>query len=381
MKPIPIQPLRILHVLTLSGAHGEYGGPNRVAFEMCTNLQSRGHEVHIFTGALADSIPALRSHLDESFEIVRPLVKSFPIASLWSHRIPGRLFRLIKQVDLVHIHFARELIPVMTALLCIFLRKPFVTQTHGMVIIDGRKSTIIFDFLLTRFALNHSGTNFVLTDQERKEIEPLAFKCPMAQLPNGISVPPIHITRKVNEIPRIVFCSRLHPRKRPDWFLGLAKAAHTRGLIASFEIYGPDNGSLFQIQKDIASDAHLKRLEYKGSLRPQQVSEVLENCDLLVLPSENEPFPMIVLEALSVGTPVLIMPSSGIADLIASHRSDFVVSDDSEASLHIAFADLFNRIADTEIRRSVRNLCKELFDISKVVDDLEVSYEELVCRK
>jgi glycosyltransferase involved in cell wall biosynthesis len=378
MSSYPIKSLRILHILTLNGANGEYGGPNRVAAELSINLQSRGHEVQIFTGALAHSIPVLRSDLNESSEIVTPLLKSFPTSSLWSHRIPMRLFRQIKQVDLVHIHFARELIPITAALLCVLLKKPYVTQTHGMVKKDGRMSTRIFDFLLTRFTLNRSLKNFVLTDQERREIEPFSFRCPVVELPNGIRVPNLQVPRNVNEVPSIVFCSRLHPRKRPDWFLGLAKAAHIRGLAANFEIYGPDDGSLNQIQKMIISDPDLERVRYKGSLQPHQVTEVLRSSDLLVLPSKNEPFPMVVLEALSVGTPALIMASSGIANLIRSHCSDLVVSTDTEESLFLAFSDVFNRITKIETRDKVRELCKEIFDIDKVVDVLEKNYMELV---
>ena len=381
MRSIPLKSLRILHVLTLNGANGEYGGPNRVAFELCTNLQSRGHEVQIFTGALAHSIPVLRSDLNESFEIVTPLAKSFPISSLWSRRIPIRLFRQIKQVDLVHIHFARELIPITAALLCVLLKKPYVTQTHGMVIKDERKSTRVIDFLLTRSTLNRSRTNFVLTNQERIEMEPLLFNCPMIELPNGIHVSNIQVTREINKVPTIVFCSRLHPRKRPDWFLGLAKEAHFQGLIANFKIYGPDNGELERIQKRIDYDPDLERVRYKGSLPPHQVTEVLRSCDLLVLPSENEPFPMVVLEALSVGTPALIMASSGIADLIRSHFSDLIVSTDTEASLFLAFSNVFNRITKIETRDKVRELCKQIFDLDKIVDVLEINYMELVGQK
>jgi glycosyltransferase involved in cell wall biosynthesis len=291
------------------------------------------------------------------------------------------LFRQIKQVDLVHIHFARELIPITAALLCIFLKKPFVTQTHGMVIKDGRKSTRVFDFFLTRFALNRSRTNFVLTNQERKEMESLSFKCRVVELPNGIRVPNDQVTRNVNEVPNIVFCSRLHPRKRPDWFLGLAKAAHVAGLIANFEIYGPDNGDLKQLQERITSDPDLERVRYKGSLPPHQVTEMLRNSDLLVLPSEKEPFPMVVLEALSVGTPALIMASSGIANLIQYHCSDLVVCSDSEASLFITFSSIFNKILIIQTRDKVKNLCKELFDIDNVVNILEKNYMELVYLK
>jgi glycosyltransferase involved in cell wall biosynthesis len=374
MEPIPRQPLSILHVLTLNGAHGEYGGPNRVATELCKNLQLRGHEVRIFTGALKQSIPILRSDLKESFVIVRPLAKSFPISSLWSRKIPVSLFRQIKQVDLVHIHFARELIPITAALLCIVIKKPFVTQTHGMVIQDDRKSTKIFDFLFTRFTLNRSRTNFVLSDQEHKEIQPLSFKCQVNELPNGIAVQNLQLTRSVNQVPRIVFCSRLHSRKRPDWFLSLAKAAHNRHLVANFELYGPDNGELGQIQEQISSDPELVRVEYKGPLAPSQVFEVLSGIDLLVLPSENEPFPMIALEALSVGAPVLIMPSCGISSIFSDEFKVFVVCEETIESLVQSFVEIFENDFFRNDREKIMDFCRKHFDLDATVEKLEYVY-------
>jgi glycosyltransferase involved in cell wall biosynthesis len=90
---------------------------------------------------------------------------------------------------------------------------------------------------------------------------------------------------------------------------------------------------------------------------------------------------MVVLEALSVGTPALIMASSGIANLIQYHCSDLVVSSDSEASLFITFSSIFNKILMTQTRDKVKNLCKELFDIDNVVNILEKNYMELVYLK
>ena len=374
MSALVRNPLAALHVLTLNGARGEYGGPIRVARELCIELQRRGYSTQIFTGILSNSIPESHQELKESAEEVSPLNNRFPVSSLWSNRLPKRLFRLINASSIVHIHFARDLISVLTAFICVLLKKPYFTQTHGMIIQDRRLLTRAFDFLFTRPALKHSQVNFVLSLQELAEISSLNFKCRMEILPNGIRIPRLSKIRSAPEIPNVIFCSRLQARKRPDRFLELAKFARKNGIEANFAIYGPDGGALKEIELRIQSDAELSHVKYGGALSSIQVLDLLSESDLLVLPSENEPFPMIVLEALSVGTPTLIMPSCGIAQILKNKFPEFVASSDDDQGIISAFNDIFNIEVMRQSRDEYRSFCEEQFGIDKVVDLLEQFY-------
>jgi glycosyltransferase involved in cell wall biosynthesis len=167
-------------------------------------------------------------------------------------------------------------------------------------------------------------------------------------------------------------------RKRPHSFLGLAKFANLNGIDAEFIIYGADGGELESIQNIISTDSNIGSVTYLGALSPNDVQKELGNCDLLVLPSENEPFPMVVLESLSVGTPVLIMPSSGIADLLSSHHPEMVAKSDSDLDLSIAFANLLKNHLSILSRSAVQNTCRKLFDLDKVVDVLEFNYRKVL---
>jgi len=372
--------LCILHVLTLNGASGEYGGPNRVASELCKNLKQRGHRVQIFTGVQSNSVPAVNQDLEESYELVKPLSKYFPVSSLWSKKLPKRISRLVNEVDLVHIHFARDMIPVLTAFICIMKRKPFVTQTHGMVIQDKRLLTKVFDLMFTRIALKKSAINFVLSEQELTDVKSLHLKTRMELLPNGIEVSEETYKRLENKIPRIVFCSRLQARKRVDRFVNLARYSAQNDLLANFVIFGPDGGELSSIESEIKSDRYLSALKYKGALPPSDVREMLGESDLLVLPSENEPFPMIVLEALSVGTPVLIMPSCGLASLLKVDYPNMVAFEDNDAALLTAFKSVYDKRTSVESRKEIRNFCRDTFSIDKVTSILEFCYRSVASR-
>jgi len=366
--------LSILHVLTLNGRNGEYGGPVRVARELCSELNSRGHATHIFSGARKGSEPKSKPGLAESFVLVKPISKKLSVSSLWSWKLIRPLNKLIENADVVHIHFARDLIPFLAALLSILKKKPFVTQTHGMIISDGRLNTRLIDTFLTRRLLNKSVTNLVLTQIELLSISKLGIKSPTEILPNGIAVGYTkEFSRKSGKL--VAFCSRLDRRKGVSKFIELADSFKTSGI--KFEIYGPDGGELELVQNEIQIKNLKNIIDYKGALPPDQVRDVLNRIDLLVLPSINEPFPMVILESLAVGTAVLVMPSCGLArDLSAFNKLYVSKTEDLEGLRKNLTLLMESSTPDTE-RRVIQEFCRREFGITKVCAKLVGVYQRM----
>ena len=363
----------VLHVLTLNGSNGEYGGPVRVAREMCTELNSRGHATHIFSGALKGSEPKSKPGLLESFILVKPISAKLNVSSLWSWKLIKPLNKLIHDSDLVHIHFARDLISFFAAFLAILKKKPFVTQTHGMIISDGRKSTRLIDFYLTRPLLNLSKSILVLTETERDSLKTLKTKSPLKILPNGISIE-TSIKLKDLSTNRVVFCSRLDKRKGINKFIELADTFKTIDLI--FEIYGPDGGELDYCRNEILNRNLQNTLSYKGALPSDKVQEMLASSKILILPSKNEPFPMVVLESLAVGTPVLVLPSCGFAGLLRDFQESYVAKSESTSALADSLASQLSGFEIHKSRDEIREFCSNTFGIAKVADDLVATYRE-----
>lgn len=367
--------LNILHVLTLNGRNGEYGGPVRVARELCQELNSRGHKTHIFSGALVGSEPKPGSEISESFIHVKPITQRLKVSSLWSWKLIPRLKKLIRNADIIHIHFARDLIPFLAAFLAIILRKPFITQTHGMIISDGRISTSVTDLFLTRPLINKSRLNLVLTDYEASAVEKIRIKSPKTRLPNGIAMP-LELLNPDNLQKRIIFCSRLEKRKGLDKFINLAE--ELKDLNLKFEVYGPDGGELKFLKSEIENRGIANILEYKGSLPSEQVQVMLSGIDLLVLPSKDEPFPMVVLEALSVGTSVLVMPSCGFASELKKFDMNFVATREDLEGLIEIFQFYVNSDLSFRSRDEVKDFCTTKFGISKVTDKLNDLYMQVL---
>ncbi len=368
-------PIQIHHVLTLNGRNGEYGGPVRVARELCTELNGRGYRTRIFSGALKNSEPTAEFGLSESFIAVKPILKKLHVSSLWSWRLFPELRKQIRMVDIVHIHFARDLIPFLAALISFFSRTPFVTQTHGMILPDQRLSTRIIDRLFTRPLINKARTNLVLTEKELSSIEEIEIKSPTRIFPNGIAVSQAN-NGGLNSVRRIAFCSRLDKRKGILKFIELADSFKSSGM--QFEIYGPDGGELKLVLDEIDSRNLNKTLQYKGALPSGQVQSMLASIDLLVLPSRDEPFPMIILEALAVGTPVLVMPSCGFADILRNFESSFVAESEDLPGLISSFSRQNKSKFMNKSQSEILNFCESTFGIGLVVNQLENLYLQVI---
>ena len=363
---------KVLHVLTLNGRNGEYGGPVRVARELCMELNRRGYTTQIFSGVITNSQPVSVPGLNESYVLVKPLWGKFRISSLWSWGLIKPLGRYIKSSDVVHIHFSRELIPFLAAVLSICYQKPYVTQTHGMIVYDGRFATRLIDKILTRPLLNKSHTNLVLTKIEASATKKLKIKSPSREIRNGIYTN-LPLQEKFSSNRTVVFCARLEERKGVGKFIELASNFRNSGIL--FRIYGPDGGALNSAKQAINLQRLENSVEYVGSIPAQDVQTILKDVDLLILPSKNEPYPMAVLEALAVGTPVLVMPSCGLAETLRNFEQSFVATSESFAGLLESFNKHLVKDFGNKSRKEIYEFCAEMFGMEAVVDSLLQVYK------
>lgn len=98
----------------------------------------------------------------------------------------------------------------------------------------------------------------------------------------------------------------------------------------------------------------------------------LRRAHVYVLPSVDEPFPMSVLEALSVGTPAVVTASNGLARDIADASAGRVV--DGAAGLAPAVRELLDPAVNEKASAAARKLAAEAFSMEAVLDTLLAVY-------
>ena len=370
--------IKVLHVVTLGGPNGEYGGPLRVARELCSEHSRRGGSAVLLFGIDSEVVPTSTGKFPELAIRAAPLTKRYKISSLISVKIISQLITQIKQTDLVHIHFGRDLISILASIIGKILNKPIVLQTHGMVVPDSRVFIRILDFLFVLPIMKLADKKLSLSPDEVKKLLELGVSENVVIQPNGISIPKVDFKERREQIPRIVFCGRLFRTKGIDLFLEIVEKCHAENLQALFEVYGPDAGELPKIIQFIESNNSSQFLKYHGPLPPNLVQETLAKVDILLLPSNYDPYPMVVLEALSVGTRVVISSVCGQSEIVKNFDSRFVPLDLTPESFYSSLKSILTEPINSSERVRIMEFCRENFGIAKLYGQIDMIYRELM---
>jgi glycosyltransferase involved in cell wall biosynthesis len=106
---------------------------------------------------------------------------------------------------------------------------------------------------------------------------------------------------------------------------------------------------------------------FLGHLPHDYLPKIYNMSDVLILPSETEGAPMVVLESLACGTPVVASNVGGIPDIVSDGINGIVLNDLSPEKLAFSIISiLFNKLSRQEISQSVRT-----FSASNFVDSLD----------
>jgi glycosyltransferase involved in cell wall biosynthesis len=192
-----------------------------------------------------------------------------------------------------------------------------------MIDMTNKASGRILDALATRRILRKAAAILYLTPTEKGDIGAVAGnqELKMIFLPNGV---PTRTDTTPNDPAYISFISRFQVRKHPENFVSMAKILLDTEESFEFRMAGSDEGQLSAVKEQIDADSLSNSVQYLGPLDHAGVLNLLNQTWVLVLPSVDEPFPMIVLEAMSSGVPVVVTNSCGLAPYITDGSAGIV---------------------------------------------------------
>ncbi|MDH6196213.1 glycosyltransferase involved in cell wall biosynthesis [Mycobacterium frederiksbergense] len=366
--------MRILQVVTLLSPDGAFGGPARVALNQSAELLSRGHEVTV--------VAAARGYRDAPGELNGVPVKLFaaktvlprtgfagvcaPGLGQWLRSNWGRF-------DVTHIHLGRDLVVMPVAAAARRRGISYLLQTHGMVAPTNHPLAAPLDRVWTRKILCDARAVFFLNQHERQQL--VAFAGPdlrLVQLDNG--VPRYPAAGPPSGRPEVLFAARMHPRKRPVAFVETAKILLDAGIDAQFTLVGPDEGEGPALREALEGDP---RITWEGALAPDAVPARMAAAEVYVLPSVREPHPMSVLEAMSVGLPVVVTNDCGLAPMVEESRSGIA----TEPTVTALVAAIDSILGDRPHARSMGERGRETvhthFGMRRVGDRLLDTYSDV----
>lgn len=324
-----------------------YGGTERIVGWLCDGLLSRGHSVTLVAGA-----------------------GSRAGSRLVIHRAPGRAFasRVYRKVafqitsvlaargaDVVH-NFGR--IDYTEALVRLGTR---VVYTFQNPVADWERS-----WLVQRTRHRESIALVGISDAHCRDAGPDPR---WSRVYNAVDTDVVRPPVRRPSRDYLAFLGRMTRNKGIDTAISVARATGMRLRIAG-NVSGEQGGREF-FERSVRP--HLgSSIEWVGEIGDADKSEFLGNARALLFPVRwEEPFGIVIAEALSAGTPVIGMKRGSVPELVEDGVTGFLVGNEDEMS------DAVQRVECIDAR-TCRSEALSRFSISAMVDAYLRIYSSLV---
>lgn len=328
-----------------------YGGIERVVDFLVRGLHARGHTLTLF--AHPDSVTPARLH-------------SYGIPPHWGMRarlgelgqLGSALWSARHEFDIVH-SFGRlaSLLPILP------LRSLPKIQSYQRDVVPWR-SVHIASALGGRSILFTGCSTSVYANGPRGDSR-------WATVFNGVDVAKYDCRVSVDPDAPLVFLGRIERIKGAHNAIAIARGSGRRLVIAGNIVRDGDEPDYF----DIEVAPHLgARVEYVGPVDDTQKNALLGSAAAFLMPIQwEEPFGIVMAEALACGTPVIGFPRGSVPEVVRSGVNGFSVPDVAgaiDAVRHLPSID----------RAAVRADCERRFSAEAIVDGYERLYREMLAR-
>lgn len=121
--------------------------------------------------------------------------------------------------------------------------------------------------------------------------------------------------RPARRVPIILFLGRVTWQKGPEYFIETAGRVSAFLPEAKFIVAG--QGDLLPRLIHRAAELGIgDRVHFAGGVHPAQADRLYRMADVCVMPSVSEPFGLVALESLRLGTPCIIPRTAGVAEVV-----------------------------------------------------------------
>jgi glycosyltransferase involved in cell wall biosynthesis len=369
------------------------GGIERVVYEQGKRLMLLGFNVTVLTSRMntppSYMVDGIRVHCYDSMNVAFGIGIPYPLPQV---NFFEPFYKLVNRSNLVHVHGHPYLSSLYAAKLAKFLGKPVVLSQHNTFI--GYESALwdhvewLNDATVGKQVIKSSDKIVTVSNATRDYVLTLGANRQKIQvLRNGVDVDrfkPSNATRNsvrkklgINSNETVILTvRRLVFKNGIDTFIESARIALQNNPNLTFLAVGtgPDRDAI---------QAKIKQLGISGNMKlPGFVSDAdlpayYNAADLFVLPSKSgEGLPLVALEAMSTGLPVVATDVGGIAEVVVEDCGKLVPPDDPTAMAEEVLE--FSKTDLSPVKSAVRSVAVRSFSWEANVKRLVETYEELI---
>ena len=382
------RPLSIVHYLR--EVRLEAGGVVRAVLDLCRVLGTSGHRVTLLTLDDADAPAEWREPTAGMPRVVRLRGNAAVIPRLTRQKL-GELRPYFEEADVVHLHTPWELSNLPLARVLRRTGKPYAVTIHGMLddwsmAQKGAKKRL-FLLLAGRRFLEGASAVHLTAEMERQQalkwmpgakgrayVVPLVFDVePFERLPSRDEaheiVSPLGVVP-----PYVLFLSRVHPKKGIELLFEAMRQSFEQGKPWRLVIAGPGERSYVSRLQVLARELGLtENVLFVGMMEGLKKIALYRGAELFALPTFQENFGFVLVEAMACGAPVVTTRGTDIWAELA--RGGAVIADRTAAAFSEAIEQLRGDAAERASRgEEGRRFVLEWLRAERVIGDYEAMY-------
>ncbi len=352
----------------------QIGAVEKQIIGLANSMKNKGHDVIIFrscnliqkqkkiNGITLINIPINRLKKDYSY---RNKYFETPLCVLLNFLYSYKIIKEIKKIK-------PDIINIPSHILSFFLifikyQKFYTTHTH---IWPDRKGLIprLEKVILKKF-IKSNGNIIPLNSKIMESLKNANIKTERI-IPNGIDISRYKNKKAENYI---LYSGRLLPHKKVDYLIkAFSKIKNTSNSKLIVVGSGPEKQKLQEIAHDLKNIS----VKFNDFLPFSEYLNYLSKCSFFVLPSIDEMFGVVIIEAMACGKPVIASNIAGPQDIINHGKNGFLFEKENVRDLQKYLKLLLeDRNLRLKIGQEARNKVEENYSFEKIAD----SYLDLYC--
>lgn len=320
-----------------------YGGTERVVSYLTEELVKQGHEVTLFGSGDSCTSAMLVATVEQALRL-NPLCEDALAPQVVQIQ---DVIERANDFDFIHFHID-------------YLHFPFSKKlsTAHVTTLHGRLNIPELQFVYDKF----DEPVVSISNDQRVPLPQANFAGTVYHgLPSGLH------KKGRGDGEYLAFLGRISPEKGIDKAIEWAKAAGVPLKIAA----KVDKADKKYFETEIRHLLDDPLIDFIGEINEQQKTEFLGKAQALLFPIDwNEPFGMVMIEAMSCGTPVIAHCRGSVPEIIENGKNGFIVTSTEEAVYRICRAKAIDR---SEVRR----IFEERFTAERMAKDYLQIYKKL----
>ncbi|MGD0764920.1 MAG: glycosyltransferase family 4 protein [Dehalococcoidia bacterium] len=327
-----------------------YGGTEAVVSVLCEELVRRGHDVTLCASGDSVTSAELLSIYPRSLRTAFDLEDPEPLALMHA----GFSLKDAASYDIVHNHIGE---PVMA--MSHLVDTPMLTTMHCLIT------------PYTKFIWDHyEGWYNTISRSEKQNMPEVTGPKYAGVVYNGIDVASFPYQEEKDDY--LLFLSRVSPDKSPHLAVEVARRLGREIVIAGKVDHNPIDTEYFSTMLEPLIDG--KHVHFVGEADARQKRKLFAGAYCLLMPLNwEEPFGLVMVEAMACGTPVVAFPRGAASEVIVDGETGFLVNDVDEMVKAVLKVD---RIDHARCRRHV----EQNFSPESMADDYLRVYKQILRR-